>query len=369
LRSQGYTFLPDGRIHTHSVDGVTTTYGYDGEGQLLSETRPGYSAAYTYDGNYNRLTRTVNGVLDIYHYAASPLEPHADRLLRVTRAGSPDRVFEHDLAGRTTAERAGDGGPVVRSFVWDSEGRLASATGPWGTRSYAYNGSGARVRETGGASQRDFFRAGASVLEPVLRDGVGAYGYAGGFGYHADPTGLHQVGHRYYDPDLGRFLSRDPVKDGPNWYAYCENDPVNSIDPTGLIFWKVAYAALVVYGWIETAREIRENPDDPLVYLGLIPVVKKFKWAMRAIERGKKACFVAGTPVRMAAGSAKPIEEVRSGDLVASADERTGEKKASVVTAAWSAVVPETPRLTFSDGSAVETTSEPRPPKPQNPNP
>lgn len=38
-----------------------------------------------------------------------------------------------------------------------------------------------------------------------------------------------------YDPGLGRFLQTDPVgyDDGPNWYAYVGNDPVNATDPTG----------------------------------------------------------------------------------------------------------------------------------------
>ncbi len=332
LRSQGYTFLADGRVHTHTVDGVVTTYGYDGEGQLLTESRPGYSGSYTYDGNFNRLTRTVNGVTDTYHYAASQLDPHGDRLLKVTRLGSVDRVFEYDGAGRTLRELAGAGGSVVRSFAWDSEGRLTSATGAWGTRSYAYNGAGARVRETGGAAQRDFFRAGASVLAPVLRDGTGAgsfrytpglsvrahgapssrfahtglkttdsqtdgsaglastltydafgsltgstgswqgnYGYAGGFGYHADPTGLKQVGHRYYDPDLGRFLSRDPIKDGPNWYAYCLNDPVNRVDPNGLQFMQFLRFGAPMFGkgnlfWFRGIRFDRNGAGGSKTY-------------------------------------------------------------------------------------------------------
>jgi hypothetical protein len=42
------------------------------------------------------------------------------------------------------------------------------------------------------------------------------------------------LGHRYYDPTLGRFLSRDPIKDGRNWYTYCENNPVPFVDPNGL---------------------------------------------------------------------------------------------------------------------------------------
>lgn len=39
---------------------------------------------------------------------------------------------------------------------------------------------------------------------------------------------------RYYDPNIGRFISQDPIRDGANWYEYCGNNPVNGIDPTGL---------------------------------------------------------------------------------------------------------------------------------------
>jgi hypothetical protein len=45
---------------------------------------------------------------------------------------------------------------------------------------------------------------------------------------------LQLLGHRYYDSSTGRFLTRDPIKDGRNWYTYCDNDPVNGTDPSGL---------------------------------------------------------------------------------------------------------------------------------------
>lgn len=51
---------------TANVDGITTTYGYDGAGQLASEVRTGYDCAYTYDANGNRLTKTLNGTTETY---------------------------------------------------------------------------------------------------------------------------------------------------------------------------------------------------------------------------------------------------------------------------------------------------------------
>ncbi len=41
---------------------------------------------------------------------------------------------------------------------------------------------------------------------------------------------------RAYDPIAGRFLQTDPVgyKDGPDWYLYVHDDPLNESDPSGL---------------------------------------------------------------------------------------------------------------------------------------
>ena len=54
--------------------------------------------------------------------------------------------------------------------------------------------------------------------------------------YPYDPvTGVYFAHARLYDADLGRMLSKDPVKRGLNGYLYCGNDPVNHTDPTGEI--------------------------------------------------------------------------------------------------------------------------------------
>ena len=46
---------------------------------------------------------------------------------------------------------------------------------------------------------------------------------------------LYYYGARYYDPQIGRFISVDPVKDYTNPYSYVRNNPLNAIDPTGKI--------------------------------------------------------------------------------------------------------------------------------------
>jgi RHS repeat-associated protein len=45
---------------------------------------------------------------------------------------------------------------------------------------------------------------------------------------------LQLLGHRYYDASVGRFISSDPAQSGDNWYAYCDNNPLAAVDPSGL---------------------------------------------------------------------------------------------------------------------------------------
>ncbi|MFP4231942.1 MAG: RHS repeat-associated core domain-containing protein, partial [Spirochaetaceae bacterium] len=54
-------------------------------------------------------------------------------------------------------------------------------------------------------------------------------------GNRLDPvTGFYDFGYRDYDPAVGRFTTPDPLKDGANWYAFVDGDPVNRVDPDGL---------------------------------------------------------------------------------------------------------------------------------------
>jgi RHS repeat-associated protein len=55
--------------------------------------------------------------------------------------------------------------------------------------------------------------------------------------YYDAETGLHYNYHRYYDPDTGRYLTPDPIglAGGINPFVYVQNNPINMIDPWGLL--------------------------------------------------------------------------------------------------------------------------------------
>ena len=60
------------------------------------------------------------------------------------------------------------------------------------------------------------------------------FGFVGRLGYQQDSdSALKLVGHRYYDPSIGRFLTRDRGKDGRNWYDYARNSPLSVVDDDG----------------------------------------------------------------------------------------------------------------------------------------
>ena len=72
------------------------------------------------------------------------------------------------------------------------------------------------------------------------------YDWSGAWLYRNELTesgGLVKVGVRWYDPAIGRFLQQDPWLGSLyapltlNAYGYCVNDPINAVDPSGMIVW------------------------------------------------------------------------------------------------------------------------------------
>jgi RHS repeat-associated protein len=83
--------------------------------------------------------------------------------------------------------------------------------------------------------------------------------YVGQLGVMAEPNGLYYMRARYYDPQVGRFISEDPIEfDGGdvNLYAYVRNNPVMLTDPWGLCGEQPGYWSNVLTNFTDTNAAI-----------------------------------------------------------------------------------------------------------------
>ncbi|WP_146164358.1 RHS repeat-associated core domain-containing protein [Pseudosporangium ferrugineum] len=262
-----------------------------------------YWLSWKYDNVGNRTEEldrsTTTPRTTTYRYPAPGTpQPHAlaDTTTTVGTAPASTIAYGHDPAGNmTTRPKAGS---PTQTLTWDSEGHVETITEGAATTSYLYDADGNRlissdpagktlylpgqeIRFTASTGARTGTRyytfAGQTVasrnnsgltwltadrqgtaqtsLDPVsqqatirrqtpfggTRGAVPAWPNTKGFvGGTTDTTGLTHLGAREYDPQLGRFISVDPILDPADpqqWtgYSYANNSPVTLSDPTGLI--------------------------------------------------------------------------------------------------------------------------------------
>ncbi len=301
---------------------ATVNYEYDDLYQLTREQRTGtlpYDKNYTYDKVGNRLTMVVGATTTYYHYdSANKLNDYGPS---DTPPYTGNTFLDYDDAGNMTAKGS-------TSYTWNWMGKLASVDeGETNIATYAYNGDGVRVEKTVGTTTTEFLYDSGEVVAEVVgtnvthyvgpgmdiisriegttrkvfhADGLGSthamtdasgavtgaadydawgnilvaagdttsFGYAGQFRYYADAeTEFYLLKARYYDPEVGGFVSRDPAKNGTNSYRYVDNSPVVGVDPHGL---------MVIWCFREYNRMQRE-------------------WAVKWFTAGK-ICLPAGIP-------------------------------------------------------------------------
>ncbi|MBN2001895.1 MAG: PKD domain-containing protein [Anaerolineae bacterium] len=286
-----YAYDPAGNVLTATRNGAVAGYSYDAAYRLTGVSDAGGWEHYTYDAAGNRLTRETPGGTARYQYDA------ANQLAVLTDTTGIATAFAYDANGNMT--RRTRQGQAIAAYTWDAANRLARIDYPDGTfLAYTYGPDGQRLSRRGrdGAltyyvydglnlvEERDAagnllasYVYGGDLDRPYsmkrggqvyyylydrqgsvvgLSDGAGAlvarYEYDA-WGYLLSETSavenpfrytgrewdaeaeLYYLRARYYDPALGRFISRDPLGmvDGTNRYSYVSNNAVNYVDAQG----------------------------------------------------------------------------------------------------------------------------------------
>jgi RHS repeat-associated protein len=103
------------------------------------------------------------------------------------------------------------------------------------------------------------YDAWGKAYEGEFANGSGnLYGFTG---QRFEPElGVYGFAFREYSPKAMRWMTEDPIKDGTNWYQYCNEDPVNRTDPLGLECSKTTYSN---NGTI-TEKTTTTNPDGSI---------------------------------------------------------------------------------------------------------
>ncbi|MDE6372888.1 MAG: glycohydrolase toxin TNT-related protein [Clostridia bacterium] len=176
-----------------SYNGASFTY--NGNGSRASKG----SIIFTYDSD-GRLIKQSNGLEFFYDNSG----------LAGLKFGTETLFYRKDVQGNIIALLDSNGAVVVK-YVYDA----------WGNHAVL------------DANGKDVI-SGIGILNPFRYRGY----------YYDTETELYYLQTRYYDPELGRFISQDSVEyadpetvNGLNLYAYCVNNPVMGYDPNGTWNW------------------------------------------------------------------------------------------------------------------------------------
>jgi RHS repeat-associated protein len=190
----GYTYDDNGNLLTTGVQ----TNTWDAANRLIETTRTGTTLQPLYDGLGNRVGQTVGlstttfaldvqGLPEVIYTSERNAYLHLPGVIVVENGAGERRYSLSDGLG-SVRQASDETGAVVAYHAFDPYGNPVADRG-----------------------------------EP--------YGYTGE--WWEDEVGLLYLRARWYRPETGSFVSRDPVEGEPT-YLYVRGNPVNRVDPSGM---------------------------------------------------------------------------------------------------------------------------------------
>jgi RHS repeat-associated protein len=326
LADLAYTYDRSGNVLTANDAAGTTTYSYDAATQLTGATAPGLNETYAYDAAGNRTRR---GGITYTYDAADQLTSSSDGAtytydangnLRTKTSGGQTTTFTWDARDQLARIDFADG--TYAAYAYDGTGSRVSKRDRTGVVTYYVYDGFDLVQEVNAAGQviANYVYASLDTPLSMARDGATYYYFYDGLGnvtgltdaagtvvtsYRYDPwgnviaaggsnpslanpfrftgrqwdaeSGLYYYRARYYDPQLGRFISSDPLTrgGGGNRYAYVENNPIGWGDALGLfkddpivrslLFWANEAGQAVTPEYAEYANRAWSNRWSTLI--------------------------------------------------------------------------------------------------------
>ncbi len=287
-----YTFdKVDNRL-TESINSEVKNYSYDDDNML----NQGGVLTYYHDKNGNQIQRTQTGLQENHKYKYD----FENKLIQYIMPNGNTHNWRHDGLGNRLEKEFST---AISRWVYDNSQDLSRLMVDQYSEKLVY-GNGTDLISQGGD--------GSSFRKYFLEDGLGnnrfltsssggksksydydPYGnirnesgiYDSVFQFQAqqfdDTTDFYYLRARMYDPELGRFISEDPV-DGDikrpntyNGYNFAGNNPVNSTDPSGMDYVNIggSFGVIVPVGPIPipvtvSAGAIFDDKGDIYPYVG-----------------------------------------------------------------------------------------------------
>jgi len=190
-----FTYDYNDRLIQSNVGGMVTQYNYDGLGNRMRKIEGGVEKRYVLDVNKNlpNVIAETDGSGNITAYYV-----HGLGLISKILPDGTAAYYHYDSRGSTIALSDGSGA-LTDKYAYDPFGKVANIEG--------------------------------STSNP--------FKYMGRYGLMDEGNGLTYIRARYYAPELGRFITKDPLtgKDRDsqslNRYVYAVNNPVRLVDVSG----------------------------------------------------------------------------------------------------------------------------------------
>jgi RHS repeat-associated protein len=223
-----YTYFLGNILNT--ADG--NTYTHDANGNRIQKSGSGGTTTYTYD-SLNRLVQVVKGS-QINQYIYNGLGQRVGRIdngIQTNYLIDPNGILPQVLAETDNT------GNLISFYVYDGVGLVAKVTPSNQYYFYHYDGLGSTIAITDSAGQVvNTYCYSPEGLVGAQETIINPFQYVGRFGVMAEGNGLYCMRARYYDPETGQFISKDPIgyAGGMNLFTYVGNNPINFIDLYGL---------------------------------------------------------------------------------------------------------------------------------------